>query len=71
MQKHKFASISLTVRDRAISLKFSTPMVSWQTSLCNSQKILLFSKMEAILTFRIFAKNAKTQICFYLFNRAR
>ena len=27
-------------------------------------------KMAAILNFRIFAKNGKTQICFYLLNRA-
>ena len=27
--------------------------------------------MAAILNFRIFAKTAKTQICFYLLNRAR
>ena len=27
--------------------------------------------MAAILNFQIFAKNAKTQICFYLLNRAR
>ena len=27
--------------------------------------------MAAILNFRIFAKNGKTQICFYLLNRAR
>ena len=34
-------------------------------------KNLLSSKMAAILNFRISAKNAKTQICFYLLNRAR
>ena len=28
-------------------------------------------KMVAILNFGIFAKNAKTQICFYLLNHAR
>ena len=28
-------------------------------------------KMAAILNFRIFAKNGKTLICFYLLNRAR
>ena len=27
--------------------------------------------MAAILNFRIFAKNGKTQICFYLLNRVR
>ena len=71
MQKHKFASISLTVRDRAIMSKFSTHRVSQQTSLANFQKNLLSSKMVAILNFRIFAKNAKTQICFYLLNHVR
>ena len=35
------------------------------------QKIFPSPKMEAILNFRIFAKNLKTQICFYLLNRAR
>ena len=31
----------------------------------------IFLKIAAILNFRIFAKNGKTQICFYLLNRAR
>ena len=71
MAKHKFASISLTVRDRAISSKFSTHRVSQECNLCNFQKIFPSPKMAAILNFRIFAKNGKTQICFYLLNRAR
>ena len=66
----KFASISLTVRDRAISSKFSTHRVSKECTLCNFQKIFPSPKMAAILNFRIFAKNDKTQICFYLLNRA-
>ena len=70
-QKHKFASISLTMRDRAISSKFSTHRVSKECNLCNFQKIFPSPKMAAILNFRIFAKNGKTQICFYLINRAR
>ena len=70
-EKHKFASISLTVRDRVISSKFSTHRVSRQTTLCNFQKIFIPLKMAAILNIRIFTKNAKTQICFYLLNRAR
>ena len=41
MEKHKFASISLTVRDRAISSKFSTHKVSMQCILDNFQKIFL------------------------------
>ena len=71
MAKHKFASISLTVRDRAISSKFSTHRVSKECTLCNFQKIFPSPKMAAILIFRIFAKNRKTGICFYLLNRAR
>ena len=71
MAKHKIASISLTVRDRAISSKFSTHRVSKECSLANFQKIFPFPKMAAILNFRIFAKNGKTQNYFYLLNRAR
>ena len=71
MAKHKFTSISLTVRDRAISSKFSTHRVSKECTLCNFQKIFPSPKMAAILIFRIFAKNGKTQICFHLLNRAR
>ena len=71
MAKHKIASISLTVRDRAISSIFSIRRVSKECSLANFQKIFPFPKMAAILNFRIFAKNGKTQNCFYLLNRAR
>ena len=39
MAKHKFASISLTVRDRAISSKFSTHRPSEKCTVCNFQKI--------------------------------
>ena len=70
-KKRKFASISLTVRDRVISSKFSTHRVSKQCTLDIFQKIFVSPKMAAILNFRIFAKNGKTQICFYLLNRAR
>ena len=62
MAKHEFASISLTVQDRAISSKFSTHRVSKECTLCNFQKIFPSPKMAAILNFRIFAKNGKTQI---------
>ena len=51
MAKHKFASISLTVRDRVISSKFSTHRVSKECTLCKFQKIFPFSKMAAILNF--------------------
>ena len=71
MAKHKFPSISLTVWDRAISSKFSTHRVSKECTLCNFQKIFPSPKMAAILNFRIFAKNGKTQISFYLLNRVR
>ena len=70
-KKHKFASISLTVRDRAISSKFSIHRVSKECTLRNFQKIFPSPKMAAILNFRILAKNGKTQIWFYLLNRAR
>ena len=69
--KLEFASISLTVRDRAISSKFSTHRVSEECTLCNFPKIFPSPKMTAILNFRIFAKNGKTQICFYLLNHAK
>ena len=59
-----FASISLTVRDRVISSKFSTHRVSKECNICNFQKNFPSPKMAAILNFRIFAQNGKTQICF-------
>ena len=71
MEKHKFATISLTVRDRAILSKFLALRVYEKRTLCNFQKIFPSPKMAAILNFRIFPKNGKTQICFYLLNRAR
>ena len=71
MAKHQSASISLTVRDRAISSKFSTHRESEHCALGNFYKIFPSPKMAAILNFRIFAKNGKTQISSYLLNRAR
>ena len=71
MAKHKFASVSLTVRDRAISSKFSTHRVSKECTLGYFKKIFPSPKMAAILNFRIFAQNGKTRICFYLYNCAR
>ena len=59
MQKHKFAYISLTVQDRAISSKFSTHRVSQQSTLANFQKIFLSLKMTAILNFRFSPKMKK------------
>ena len=71
MAKHEFTSISLTVRDRAISSKFLTHRVSKECNLCNFPKIFPSQKMAAIWNFRIFAKNGKARICLYLLNRAR
>ena len=62
MAKHKIASISLTVRDKAISSKFSIHGVSKKCTLYNFQKIFPSPKMAAIFNFRIFAQNGKTQI---------
>ena len=45
MAKHKFASISLTVRDRAILSKFSTHRVSEECTLANFQKFFNSPKM--------------------------
>ena len=70
-KKHKCASVSLTMQDRAILLKFSTYMVSKQSTPANFQKFFLSLKMMAILNFRVFTENGKTHIGFYLLNRAR
>ena len=61
--KHKNAYISKTVLDRAISTKFLTRRVSMQSSHANFQKNFVLPKMAAILNFRIFAQNCKTQKC--------
>ena len=69
-KKHKIASISLTVPDRAISSKFSTHRVSKECTLGNFQKIFPSPKMAAILNFRIFClkwKNTKLQAKCVLF----
>ena len=71
MEKHKFASISLTVQDRVISSKFLTHRVPEKCTLGNFQKKIVFPKMADILKFQIFGRNGKTQICFHLLNRAR
>ena len=69
MAKHKFASISLTVRDRAISSKFSIQGVSKKCTLCNFQKIFPSPHMAAILNFRIFAQNKKHKLALTVQNR--
>ena len=58
MEKHKFASISLTVRDRTISSKFSTPVYLNNVLLAIFKKI---SPPQKWRTFWIFAKNGKTR----------
>ena len=45
MEKQKIACISLTVRDRVISSKFSTHRVFKKCTVCNFQKILFLAKM--------------------------
>ena len=71
LAKHKNAYISKTVLDRAISTKFLTHRVSLQSSYPNFGKNFVSPKMAAILNFRNFRKNCKTQKCLYLENRAR
>ena len=66
MSKHKFASISLTLRDRAISSKFSTHRVSEQCTLGNFKKIFLFPHMAAILNFGILSKMEQHKFAYLL-----
>ena len=70
-KKHKFATVSLTVRDRAISSKFSTHRLSEQCTLAIFKKISPPQKWRPFCIFEFCQKNGKTQICFYLLNRAR
>ena len=64
MAKHKFASISLTVRD------FCPTGYLRNVLLSNFKKIFPSPNMAAILNFQFLAKNGKTKICFfYLLNR--
>ena len=58
--KNKLASISLTVRDRGISLKFSTPRLLKLSTLANFQKNFFSPKMEAILTSNFHQKCKNT-----------
>ena len=59
MQKHKFASISLTVRDRAILSKFSTHRVSKQCTSGNFQKISTPQKWRPFWVFVFLPKMQK------------
>ena len=61
--KHNNAYISKIMLDRAILTKFLTHRVSLQSSHANFQKNFVLPKMAAILNFRIFAQNCKTQKC--------
>ena len=69
--KTQNAYISKTVLDRAISTKFLTRRISLRSTFPNFQKNFISPKMAAILNFRNFRKNCKTQKCLYLENRAR
>ena len=65
--KHKIASISLTVRDRVISSKFSTHRVSKEGTLYNFQKISPSPKMAAILSFQILSALSAETYCVNIF----
>ena len=59
MEKHKIPSISLTVRDRAISSKFSTQKVSKECTLGNFQKIFPLPKKGGNFEFLNFCQKWK------------
>ena len=70
-EKYKFASISLTVRDRAISSKFSTHRVSEQCTLGNFQKKISSSHIwRPFYIFEFLSKMEKHKFA-YLLNCAR
>ena len=52
-------------------IKIFDSQLSEKCTVGSFQKIFPSPKMAAILNFQIFAKNGKTQTCFYLLNRAR
>ena len=54
VRKHKIASISLTVGDRAISSKFSTPRVSKESTTPTFEK--LFQKWRPFWIFEFFER---------------
>ena len=56
MEKHKFTSISLTVRDRAISSKFSIHRVSEKCTLGNFQKNFPLPKNGSHFVFSNFCQ---------------
>ena len=69
MAKHKFASISLTVRDRAISSKFSTHGVSKKCTLGNFQKIFHSPHVAAIFFCEFWPKMEKHKFALTVQNR--
>ena len=64
--KHENVCISKTVLDRAIPMEFLTHRVSLHSSHPSLPKNYVSLNMVAILIFRIFCKNCKTQKCLYL-----
>ena len=62
MEKHKIASISLTVQDRAISSKFSTHRVWKECSIVNFQKIFPPKKWRPFWIFEFSPKMEKHKI---------
>ena len=68
MEKHKFASISLTVWDRAISLKCFIHRISNMCNISNFQKFYSPQKWRPFWIFEFLPKNGKI---FYLLNCAR
>ena len=55
MEKHKFASISLTVQNRVISLKFSTHRVSKKCTLGNFQISHILCQIKACAELQQYA----------------
>ena len=71
-KKNLFASISLTVRDRAISSNFIPTGYLINALLAIFKKKFPLPKNGGHFEFTNFCqKNGKTQICFYLLNCAR
>ena len=66
MAKHKFPSISLTVEIERFRRNFRPTGYLRNAIFAIFPKFSPPPKMAAILNFRIFAKNGKTQISFYL-----
>ena len=63
--KHKSACISKTMLDRAILVKFLTHRESLLSTRPSFQIFFVRPKLVAILNFRSFHKNCKTQNCIW------